>query len=74
MTEIHAKPLRASSSRTDTLSQENGEGETNHTKKPALDKKGTSASVMAKGTSVGGASTCTIDKKKKDKKKALKRL
>ena len=72
MTEIHAKPLRASSSRTDPLLQENIEEESSNTKKPALDKKGATASVTSKGTSIGGM--VTVDKKKKEKKKALKRL
>ncbi len=74
MTEIHAKPTRASSSRTDPLSPENSEGEhSSDTKKQALDKKGvSSSSVSIKGASVSG--TSAVDKKKKEKKKALKRL
>ena len=62
MTDIHAKPSRASSTRSD-LSVTTKEGDETETKKPTIDK-----SSGASGT------TSVVEKKKKEKKKALKRL
>ena len=62
MTDIHAKPSRVSSTRSD-LSVTKKEGDAIETKKPAIDK-----SSGACGT------TSVVEKKKKEKKKALKRL
>ena len=60
MTDIHAKPAKSSSKKTDSSLGE--DEEETETKKRAVEKGG----AVAAATS--------IDKKKKDKKKALKRL
>lgn len=61
MTEIHAKPLKSSSSKNDTpLATEEGQIEV---KKKTVEKE-----------PMTGATGNPVDKKKKEKKKALKRL